>query len=78
MMRMGMPTVTVIASMFFLPPSPSPSTRDSTAFRLSNRQTLLAIEKESLERTEQALRAPGDVREPDEPVRQRLAGLAAL
>jgi hypothetical protein len=38
----------------------------------------LAIEKESLDRTEQTLRAFRYMREPNEPVRQRLAGLTAL
>jgi hypothetical protein len=37
MMRMGIPTVTVTASMFFLPPSPGSSIQESTAFRQSNR-----------------------------------------
>jgi hypothetical protein len=38
---------------------------------------LLAVEEQSLERAEQALRASRDVREPDAPVGQWLPGFAA-
>jgi hypothetical protein len=43
MMRMGIPTVTVTASMLFLPPSPRFSIHESTVFRQSFRQALLVV-----------------------------------
>ena len=57
MMRMGIPTVTVIASMVFSSlPSPGSSIHESTAFRQSFSQSLLARRVRKLERGVRASR----------------------